>query len=465
MVERDKSRLLDDIFAIPVLNRFLIYAPLHGFAALADQRATHRIRDGLLSSKSSGVATLDEIIHTLKSDAQPRPRPREGDLAPAFLGLIPTRDCNLACKYCGFLTAEESSQIMEPRLAREAIDWYLDLVRRSGNRAGAIHFFGGEPFCAEEVVDFVFHFAKLKAAEASCSISFEVATNGTFDQARCRWVADSLDSIILSMDGPPDIHDHHRQRKDGRGSSEAVVRSAKILSQGTADLSIRVCVTDETVDRMPEIAVWLCQEFRPVSVSFEPIQPSVPSKAAGLLPPDPWDFASNFVEASWLLEAQGVEAVYAAADIHTRRVSFCPVGQDVPIVSPDGTLTACYLLRQDWEAKGLNLQLGQITNGSVSLDASAVEETRSLNVWNKPFCARCFGKWHCAGGCHVNHAPPSRAGDYDGLCIQTRILTLRNILRRLERDDLMRQLLQDSEALEKAALQASDMLVDVGKAV
>jgi uncharacterized protein len=214
------------------------------------------------------------------------------------------------------------------------------------------------------------------------------------------------------------------------------------------------------VDRLPEIAEWLCREFRPVSICFEPVQPTAQSAAAGLLPPDPWRFARRFVEAAAVLEGFGVEAVYAAADIRARRVSFCPVGQDVVIVSPDGLLSACYLLRQDWEEKGFDLVLGRMENGTVYLDEEALAAIRALNVRNKPFCRRCFCRWHCAGGCHVNHVLPAGDGAYDRLCVQTRIITLGNILRAMGQDALLAALLDDGAALARAVEQRSDRIAE-----
>jgi uncharacterized protein len=352
---------------------------------------------------------------------------------------------------------------MDLGLARDALTWYLDLVAGSGARTAGIHFFGGEPFCAEEVVQFAFHFARLKAAQIGCSVRFEVATNGTFDEELCRWAADSLDDIVLSLDGPAEIQDRYRHRKGGQGSFESVARSARILSEGRANLSFRVCVTEETVGSLSQIAAWLCQDFRPVAVCFEPVQPTAQSRAAGLAPPGPWDFGRNFVRAARVLEAHGVEAVYAAANIRARRVSFCPVGRDVPIVSPDGSVAGCYLLAKDWEARGLDMRLGVVDGGSVRLDERAIAAVRELNVWNKPFCARCFCKWHCAGGCHVNHPLPGTPGAYDRLCIQTRIITLCNVLQAMGREDLTSALLDDTEALSRAMLQASDAMADGGE--
>jgi uncharacterized protein len=351
---------------------------------------------------------------------------------------------------------------MSLELARDAVNWYMDAVALAGVEHAEVHFFGGEPFCAEEVLDLVVHLARHKAAEMGCTLSFEVATNGVFDEARARWAADNLDTIVLSLDGPPDIQDCHRPRRGGGPSFDAVSRTARVLSEGASDLCIRACVTHQTVGRVPELAAWFCEQFRPESVCFEPLQPSPESEAAGLQPPDPWDFASNFVRAAWVLESNGVKPVYAAADIRVKRVTFCPVGRDVAIVSPDGTISACYLLQRDWEAKGLDLRLGRMEGGGAQLDLDAVASVRGLNVHNKPVCTCCFCKYHCAGGCHVNHGPRGPQGGYDRLCIQTRIIALRNVLVAMGQDDLVREWIGHREAAEAAVAQPSDLLLDLG---
>jgi uncharacterized protein len=459
---RNESTPLENVFVLPILNRYLVYAPLADFAALVDRVAVQRIQEGL--EGGIGTGQLDGIVHALRTTARPAPLPNQGSLVPPFLGLLPTRDCNLACEYCGFLAPGNGERVMSLDLARDAVAWYLDLVKQSGRRTAEVHFFGGEPFCAEEVVHLAVHAARLKAAEFGCTVRFEVVTNGTLVEDRCRWAADSLDSVLVSVDGPALIQDRYRHRKNGRGSFAAVARNARVLSEGATELSFRACVTAETVDCMPQTAAWLCEEFRPIAVCFEPVQPTPQSEAAGLTPPNPWAFARSFIRAAQILEAYGVEPVYAAADISTCQVSFCPVGRDVAIVSPDGTISGCYLLRQEWEAKGLDLDLGRFENGIALIDNQALEAVRSLNVWNKPSCALCFCKWHCAGGCHVNHLLPARPGAYTNLCIQTRIIALRNILTGMGYDGpcLASSLLEEEQALAQAIWQASDTLADVG---
>ncbi|MBN1936021.1 MAG: radical SAM protein [Anaerolineae bacterium] len=451
-----------DLFVIPLVDQFLIYAPLHGMAALVNRAAVSSLKRAILSGKPANDARLDEIIHVLQTEVVTPPSPKCGNLAPAFLGLLPTRGCNLACRYCSFLATDNDNLVMSLSLAREAVDWYMDLVSQTDQAWAEIHYFGGEPFCAEEVIDFTVTLAGLRAHAAGRAVRFEVATNGAMDEKRCRWVADHFDTVVLSLDGPAEIQNFYRPYKNGRCSFEAVSRSARILSEGAACLFFRSCITDQTVDRMAEIATWFCHEYRPGGVCFEPLQPVNDSTVEQLVPPDPYKFARHFIQAAEILEAHGVESIYASADIRTRRVSFCPVGQDAVIVSPDGALNACYLLPKDWEAKGLDLCLGRMTGyGSIELDMERVARVRSLNVWNKPFCARCFCKWHCAGSCHVNHILPDHTGAYDRLCLQTRIIALRNILKSIGRIDLISQLLEDADALEQAAMQTSDILIDV----
>ncbi|MGD2178712.1 MAG: radical SAM protein [Anaerolineae bacterium] len=448
------------IFAIPLADKVLLYAPIHNLTALVNTASAKSLQASLLSGQPSPVEPLSGIAQELQS-AVDVPQPRQGDFVPTFLGILPTRGCNFSCRYCGFLASEDVHTVMQLDTARDAVNWYMDQVDQAGKSAAEIHFFGGEPFCAEEILDFTVNLARVRSEATGCDLRFEVATNGAFNEARCHWAADHLHTIVLSLDGPAEIQNCYRPYKDGRGSFETVVRNAHILAESPAELFLRACVTAETVDRMDAIAAWFCEEIRPAGICFEPLQPTLPAVGRRLEPPDPWAFARGFIRAVEVMASYGVQPVHAAADIATRRVTFCPVGDDVAIVAPDGTVVACYLLRREWEVRGMDLRLGRIVGGDVQLDASAVAAARAINVHNKPLCQRCFCRWHCAGGCHVNHVATERAGPYDGLCVQTRVITLWNILQALEQADVGRAWLDDWAAVERAVRQPSDRLVDL----
>jgi uncharacterized protein len=444
-----------NVFSVPVRDKFLVYAPLHRLIALVNRQALPYIRAGL-NGEGEIPEAVQPLVDRLRAPGESEPGARTGGLIdPYFLGIIPTRGCNMACRYCDFAAPKQSSPVMDVNLAREAVDAYFRLLQEVGNRRAEVHFFGGEPFAAESVVHFVVACAAKRAAELGQGVRFEVTTNGLYSPSRCQWIADHFDTVVLSLDGLAEVQDRHRPALNGRGTFEVVARSARIFSEGPCELVVRACVTQETIADMPEFARWIGQELRASTVCFESLSLSPLAQTAGFAPPDPWEFAVAFDCAGRILDAYGIEAVLSTADLRTNRSSFCPVGKDALIVSPDGAIDACYLLREDWERKGLDMRLGRIAAGRLEIDPAALQRVRDLTVRERPLCAGCLCRYQCAGGCHVNH---DAAGKYDDLCVQTRLVTLTKLLRQIGQDELAETWLADRRALEKSVWQASDRL-------
>ena len=161
----------------------------------------------------------------------------------------------------------------------------------------------------------------------------------------------------------------------------------------------------------------------------------------------------------------GVRAVYSAAEIGQARLSFCPVGTDAVIVSPDGRASACYLMPEDWHERGLDMDVGQVhEHGRVSIDHAALARARALPL-HKPRCESCSCQWTCAGGCHVNQTYPGCSDQYTDFCIQTRLVTACLLLRDLGCEDLVQELLSNRPAMEALAHHGWDPvgpMVDVG---
>jgi uncharacterized protein len=451
------------VYAVPVAEKYLIHSPLRRVTAFVNRSALATLQALLSKNGNSGNApeSLQSLCRELCQPVQEPPPERSGPLQPLFLGILPTRACNLACVYCDFGAAHAAPEPMDLRMATAAVDWMAELVQSLGQDTLEIHFFGGEPFVAGEVVDVVVHRARAVAARSGLLPRFEVATNGVFDENRARFVGDYFDTVVLSFDGPQEIHDRHRSFPlpgGGRGSFEIVKRTAYLLSQSPTELCFRVCVSQESVLQLEQIAEWFCETFRPATINFETLQPSPESEAAGLKPPNPYDFAMHYVRASRLIERSGIKAVYAAAATDSLRYSFCPVGKDTLIVSPDGRVSSCYLLQQAWQNRGLDLDGGRLSpDGIMEIDFDAIHRLRRM-ILDKPRCERCFCRWTCAGGCHVNHSYPGCSLAYDDFCIQTRIIAACALLDDLGFGQITDQLLADRDAMEVLALQSSDCL-------
>jgi len=445
------SLALENIFALRIGSQVLMHAPLHGFSALVNPAAAAALSQG----RHTGQMELDRL---LEKEILPPPAPHEGELQPEFLGIIPTRACNLRCRYCGFGATRAAGETLDIATALQTVDWMAERLSLGHRSRFEVHFFGGEPFCASDVVDAVIHRVRWRASQLGLLPFFEADTNGFFDTRRCEFIADYIDSVVLSLDGPPGIQNRLRPAKDGSGSHARVADNARRLARSQTELCLRVCVTSETVNSLPEIIRGFSRSIRPDIIDFEPLKPCAESEAAGLHPPDPWQFARQFARAAEICAANGVLPVYAAAAIDTLRISFCPVGRDTLILSPDGRLSACYLLQEEWRAHSMDLNMGRTDRQTgPQIDQAAVERVRG---YCQPTlrCQGCFARWHCAGGCHVHNTPPGSGADYDDFCIATRLIAAYNLLKELGRIDIWMALMEDAGKQQQLVFATSDRL-------
>jgi uncharacterized protein len=445
----------DAVFAVPVGDDWLVHAPIHGVSSLVNESAL----DALLSGAPGGQTQLQELARMLDVPCT-LPSVRQGAARPDFLGIIPTRSCNLSCSYCGFGAASAAENAMTPAAASAAVDWMAERRHADGRADLALHFFGGEPFIAPDVVEAAVVRARLRATELGLTPYFNAVTNGVFGEAVLRLVEEHFDGVVLSLDGPAEVHDVCRHYRDGSGSFAAAAETASRLGRSGMALCLRVCVTRESLPSLRYSVDQLARRFHPGAIDLECLRPTPEAENAGLHTPDPWEFAVECAACVRIGEQLGVEVVHSPTVVTPPRTTLCPVGTDSPIVSPDGRVSACYLLQQDWQAAGLDLDLGrQQRDGQITLEPAALDRVRRL-VADKPRCERCFCRWSCAGGCHVHNTHPGSPTHYIDSCIQTRILTAYGVLGRLGLVDRANHLLSDRRSMERLALQPSDLARD-----
>ena len=450
-----------DIFCIPLNSKYLFYAPLQRVSALLNRAAVRIIRAGL-NGMAQSEGALGTLLDALQAPGEPPPALRQDPLVePFFLGLIPTRGCSLDCQYCDFVAPKQASLQMSAELARQAIDAYLSLLRSSRRRRLEIHFFGGEPFYAFETVFFAVEYARLQASQQGLETRFEVITNGMFDSQHARWIADHFDTVVLSLDGFAEVQERQRPALSRRPTYPVILRNARILAEGPTELALRACITQENVQQMPEFAAWAARELRLGSVCFETLAESPLSQRSGLLPADPYVFVQNFQAAQKVLEAQGIQTILSTDPPGAIQGSFCPVGKDALIVSPDGAVDACYWLEAQWQAQGLDLHLGQVDESGFVYEEGAVQRAREASLAHKEACQDCLCQYTCAGGCHVRRASNPEGRHTAQVCYQTRTLMVLRLLHELGQVELADAWLSERQAVEAMVNSASDRLESV----
>jgi len=126
-------------------------------------------------------------------------------LAPYALSFWLTRRCNLSCDMCWVQHSRDLEGEAYVRAERELtlaeLAAVVDDVARWRPRVGIT---GGEPFLRRDAVDFVRH---VKDRGLRCGVN----TNGTFLARDAEALVDAgLDSVMVSVDGPPEVHDRQR---------------------------------------------------------------------------------------------------------------------------------------------------------------------------------------------------------------------------------------------------------------
>jgi uncharacterized protein len=449
---------MNDLFFIPVLDNYLFYAPLFRYARVVGRPFVEHYQESFRNKKLKTKRDLIRHCPQLKYCKKEKIRKLSGSVTlPLFLGLITTRGCNMGCLYCDFPAPKSTSPAMTVELAQKSVDMYLYIISNSGIKRGQIEFFGGEPFFKNKIAEFVLSYGQHKSAQMGIELQFKVTTNGIMSREKCAWAADNFDSVVLSLDGQAMHQNANRPSINGADSFEIVSRSAHILSSGNADLIIRSCITDSSVSEMPDIASWFAQEFVMSSICFESLSPSEFSRNNLLMSPDPYKFARNYLLAQNILDASDIELMTSGTDIDVIQSSFCPVGKDALIVTPEGYINACYLVEKEWEELGFDLRIGKILQNPpyFLMDQNQVRYARSLNVLSYPLCQNCFAKYHCAGGCHVNHSQIQQATSYDRLCIQTRLIIIGKLLKRIRSNQLYDEWLKTIEDGKESEYQIS----------
>ena len=167
--------------------------------------------------------------------ADPRP---ETLPMPTFLQLRVTNLCNLRCKMCGQWgdtgifrehsgTAGATDGGLERDRIRELIGFkrqlsladYVHLLDELAPSRPIVSLFGGEPLLYPDIVPLI---GEIKRRGLTCTI---ITNGGRLEPLARELVASGIDSIAVSIDGPPDVHNRIRGQSDSFERAAAGIRA------------------------------------------------------------------------------------------------------------------------------------------------------------------------------------------------------------------------------------------------
>lgn len=314
-------------------------------------------------------------------------------------------DCNLRCKYCfaGEGNYHSAKSKMPFEVAKRAIDF---VIANSGNRKNIeIDFFGGEPLLNLTTIQDTVAYAREKEKSANKNFRFTVTTNGLLlDEKTMEYLNNTMDNIVLSLDGRKEINDSMRVRRDGEGCYDAIVpKFQKMVSiRKDKDYYVRGTFTAKNLDFSKDVLHMADLGFEQLS-----IEPVVLSDGSGVeIKKEHLEKIYSEYEMLALklheLRKQGkkVNFFHFMLDLEggpcvAKRLRGCGSGTEYLAVTPEGDLYPCHQFVGMEEFKMGNVLIG--------IEKQDIVETFSqINVYTKESCRKCWAKFYCSGGCAAN---------------------------------------------------------------
>ncbi len=155
-----------------------------------------------------------------------------------------TQNCNFRCKYCHYTANDgeqrtHSNKKMSFSLAKRSVDF---LKKHSIDSPEVyVGFYGGEPLLEFQMIKDIVKYAE-KEFEGK-KVSFSISTNGTLLTAEImRYMEEHNFDVLVSLDGPKELHDRNRVFLNGEGTFEYVIDKLKYMFQYFPQLFSRMQV-------------------------------------------------------------------------------------------------------------------------------------------------------------------------------------------------------------------------------
>ncbi len=419
-----RYQLATEVFSLPSDQGRLIYAPLIQTSVVVNDAALNLLVDiaaqrGVTRDARTGpvLDLLEELSLISETDAAKPAAGATNDspaavssragrvclgapVKPTDVTLFLTTACNLRCVYC-YASGGERPRYLDPEVAFDAIDLVVANAVEAGEPRVRVSFHGGgEPTLAAETLEACVTHARHRCDDSAVELATGTATNGVMGDRMRDYFAETMTSVMVSVDGPPEIQNRLRPRAGGGPSSAEVDRTLARLSRSKVTLGVRLTCTADALDRAVETTRRLAGAYRLKTIHLEPLFVCGRSIGNGLQPPGGEQFVEVFRACREEAGRQGVELTYSGAR-QSVSCSFCQASKPSFNVTTEGDVTACYEVtgRDDVRAGTFVYGSYDPARRSFVFDAERVAALRRLTVNDAPRCGRCFAKYHCAGDC------------------------------------------------------------------
>jgi uncharacterized protein len=320
--------------------------------------------------------------------------------------------CNLNCRYCYYLIKKDLYPLERNFLMSDDIleRYIITHIGASGDDVIGFSWHGGEPLLAG--IDFYRKVLRIQAAHTPSdkTVLNGIQTNGTLiDEKWSRFLSKEGFIIGISIDGPDDLHDIYRRKKDDGSTWEKVYDGFQLLKKHGVIPEILCVVNAENV-KQPERIYNLFRQMGAKYITFLPLVepesllPSTVSKDS--VPSLEFGYFLSRIFDLWIENGIGEIKIQifeeAARTAFGQEHTLCIFRENcggVPVVEHNGDFYSC-----DHYVNKENL-LGNIMDHSLFHFLESEKQRnfgKAKSITLPGYCIRCEVRPMCNGECPKN---------------------------------------------------------------
>lgn len=150
-----------------------------------------------------------------------------------------TQNCNLRCGYCPYSDCGiySNRKHNSKKITQSTLQKGIDFLIEHSSDVDHLHvaFYGGEPLLAKELIIETIEYTNSRVVGKT--ISYGMTTNGTLlDDSFVKRIRDYKISIMISLDGPEQVHNINRTFANGKGSYETIYKNINHIKDTYPDV-------------------------------------------------------------------------------------------------------------------------------------------------------------------------------------------------------------------------------------
>lgn len=417
-VEAGEVVCLDRVAVTTSGERTIVYGVESMKIARAARGLSEPLRDyasmGHASRLSPADRALLDRLHSSVQSVSSVEAPDETDPVVTRLNIGNTYHCNMGCTYCYNeldLKDRKGSEVpigMTLETSKQTIDALFE--HAPDRRAVSLVFIGGEALLERKTLFATIEYAEQLAERDQRRLSVAIYTNGTLmNRGVIEWCNDHDVSLVVSLDGPPEINDVHRIFRAGRPTSAAVLRNiAKLMAYSTQTLRRVRAVAVRSIDLVALHRYLMDLGFNEIHVQPMYDESGISTAVAGDEMTELLAWYIQQLRSGRIISVLPFESFFERFLAQGKAVTSwypCTAGRSSLGVGPDGKIYPCHHFLEEG-----TFELGHVSNGIPDL------ENRSpffMRVDERTPCRDCWARHACGGECY--HRAHTAGAGYTGV--------------------------------------------------